>query len=248
MHKPRLRDISAGSGHDRCASQAARLLRPGDRQARGRIGSEHSQRAQSPRHQAALRADRHAGRRVSRGDQLPLLDLPRDATDVAPSRRKKIMVLGSGAYRIGSSVEFDWCCVNAVQAAAELGYETIMLNYNPETVSTDYDICDRLFFDEISLETVLDLCERERPTASSSAWAARCRTTWRCACTRGREDPRHQRREHRRGRGPPQVQRAARRARHRSAALGARHRHRRGATDRGRTWAAFRCWCGRATC
>jgi carbamoyl-phosphate synthase large subunit len=84
-------------------------------------------------------------------------------SDVIPSKRKKILVLGSGAYRIGSSVEFDWCCVNAVQAAAELGYETIMLNYNPETVSTDYDICDRLVFDEVSLETVLDLYELERP-------------------------------------------------------------------------------------
>jgi carbamoyl-phosphate synthase large subunit len=84
-------------------------------------------------------------------------------SDVAPSWRKKIMVLGSGAYRIGSSVEFDWCCVNAVQAAAALGYETIMLNYNPETVSTDYDVCERLVFDEVSFETVLDLYEQERP-------------------------------------------------------------------------------------
>jgi carbamoyl-phosphate synthase large subunit len=84
-------------------------------------------------------------------------------SDVAPSKRKKILVLGSGAYRIGSSVEFDWCCVNAVQAAAALGYETIMLNFNPETVSTDYDVCDRLIFDEVSLETVLDVCARERP-------------------------------------------------------------------------------------
>jgi len=84
-------------------------------------------------------------------------------SDLAPSWRKKIMVLGSGAYRIGSSVEFDWCCVNAAQAAAALGYETIMLNYNPETVSTDYDVCDRLIFDEVSLESVLDLYERERP-------------------------------------------------------------------------------------
>ena len=83
--------------------------------------------------------------------------------DVSPSKRKKILVLGSGAYRIGSSVEFDWCCVNAVQAAAAHGYETIMLNFNPETVSTDYDICDRLVFDEVSLETVLDLYEQERP-------------------------------------------------------------------------------------
>ena len=85
------------------------------------------------------------------------------ASDVTPSSRKKIMVLGSGVYRIGSSVEFDWCCVNAVQAASDLGYETIMLNYNPETVSTDYDVCDKLVFDEISLETVLDIIEAEKP-------------------------------------------------------------------------------------
>ena len=86
-----------------------------------------------------------------------------DGCDAAPSRRRKVLILGSGTYRIGSSVEFDWCAVNAAQAAAALGYETIMLNYNPETVSTDYDICDRLYFDEISLETVLDLYEHERP-------------------------------------------------------------------------------------
>jgi carbamoyl-phosphate synthase large subunit len=84
-------------------------------------------------------------------------------SDGKPSSRKKIMVLGSGVYRIGSSVEFDWCAVHALQAASALGFETIMLNYNPETVSTDYDVCDRLVFDEISLETVLDLCETEKP-------------------------------------------------------------------------------------
>ena len=86
-----------------------------------------------------------------------------DAFDVPGSLHKKILILGSGTYRIGSSVEFDWCAVNAAQAASVLGYQTIMLNCNPETVSTDYDICDRLYFDEISLETVLDLCEHERP-------------------------------------------------------------------------------------
>jgi carbamoyl-phosphate synthase large subunit len=84
-------------------------------------------------------------------------------SDVAPAARKKVLILGSGPYRIGSSVEFDWCAVTAVQAAAALGYETLLLNHNPETVSTDYDVCDRLYFDEISLETVLDLCEHERP-------------------------------------------------------------------------------------
>ncbi|MDR0908666.1 MAG: carbamoyl-phosphate synthase large subunit [Spirochaetaceae bacterium] len=74
-----------------------------------------------------------------------------------------IMVLGSGAYRIGSSVEFDWCCVNAVQTARELGRTSIMVNCNPETVSTDYDICDRLYFEELTLERVLDIYERENP-------------------------------------------------------------------------------------
>ncbi len=84
-------------------------------------------------------------------------------SDSTPSKQPKILILGSGPYRIGSSVEFDWCCVNAANAAAELGYETIMINCNPETVSTDYDICDKLIFDEISLETLLDLCEQEKP-------------------------------------------------------------------------------------
>jgi carbamoyl-phosphate synthase large subunit len=84
-------------------------------------------------------------------------------SDIGPSAHKKVLILGSGTYRIGSSVEFDWCAVNAAQAASALGYETIMLNHNPETVSTDYDICDRLYFDELSLETVLDLYEHERP-------------------------------------------------------------------------------------
>ncbi|MBU4484394.1 carbamoyl phosphate synthase large subunit, partial [bacterium] len=74
-----------------------------------------------------------------------------------------VIVLGSGAYKIGSSVEFDWCCVNTVQTLKKLGYNTIMINYNPETVSTDYDECDRLYFDELSFETVCDIYEREKP-------------------------------------------------------------------------------------
>ncbi len=86
-----------------------------------------------------------------------------DGDDVEPSWRKKVLILGSGAYRIGSSVEFDWCSVNAVKAARELGYETIVLNYNPETVSTDYDVSDQLVFDEITFETVMELYEREKP-------------------------------------------------------------------------------------
>ena len=76
---------------------------------------------------------------------------------------KSIIVLGSGAYRIGSSVEFDWCSVNALYSINKEGYRSVMINYNPETVSTDYDVCDRLYFDELSLERVMDIVEFEKP-------------------------------------------------------------------------------------
>lgn len=84
-----------------------------------------------------------------------------DEDDVPAAARPHVLLLGSGCYRIGSSVEFDYCCVAAVRAARELGHEVTLLNCNPETVSTDYDLCDRLIFDEVSLEVVLDLWERE---------------------------------------------------------------------------------------
>ncbi len=76
---------------------------------------------------------------------------------------KSVIVLGSGAYRIGSSVEFDWCSVNALQTIRRSGWRGVMINYNPETVSTDYDICDRLYFDELSFERVMDIYELENP-------------------------------------------------------------------------------------
>lgn len=76
---------------------------------------------------------------------------------------KKVIVLGSGAYRIGSSVEFDWCSVNAVKTIHKEGYRSIMINYNPETVSTDYDTCDRLYFDELTFERVMDIIDLENP-------------------------------------------------------------------------------------
>jgi carbamoyl-phosphate synthase large subunit len=82
--------------------------------------------------------------------------------DVEPNGERNVLVLGSGSYRIGSSVEFDWCCVNASRTLRKLGYQSVLLNCNPETVSTDYDVCDRLYFDEISVETVLDLYHREK--------------------------------------------------------------------------------------
>jgi carbamoyl-phosphate synthase large subunit len=76
---------------------------------------------------------------------------------------RSVIVLGSGAYRIGSSVEFDWCGVSALNTIRAQGYRSVMINYNPETVSTDYDTCDRLYFDELSFERVMDIVELERP-------------------------------------------------------------------------------------
>jgi len=76
---------------------------------------------------------------------------------------RSVIVLGSGAYRIGSSVEFDWCCVQALNTIRKEDYRSVMINYNPETVSTDYDICDRLYFDELTFERVLDIIEKENP-------------------------------------------------------------------------------------
>ncbi len=76
---------------------------------------------------------------------------------------QSVVVLGSGAYRIGSSVEFDWCSVNAINTIKKEGYRSVMINYNPETVSTDYDICDRLYFDELSFERVMDIIDLENP-------------------------------------------------------------------------------------
>ena len=162
------------------------------------------------------------------------LQLPRRATDVAPSWRKKVMVLGSGAYRIGSSVEFDWCCVNAVQAARELGYETMMVNYNPETVSTDYDVCDKLVFDEISFESVLEIYEREQPYGVVVSMGGQVpnnlairlhRAGVRILGTSAESIDMAEDRQ--------QVQRPARPAGNRPAALGARHTRVRGRAHRG---------------
>lgn len=82
---------------------------------------------------------------------------------VFPEQNKSVIVLGSGAYRIGSSVEFDWCGVNALRTIRQAGYPSVMINYNPETVSTDYDMSDRLYFDELTFERVLDIIEMENP-------------------------------------------------------------------------------------
>ena len=86
-----------------------------------------------------------------------------DRDDLDFKEKNQVIVLGGGAYRIGSSVEFDWCCVNSVSTLRNLKYSTILINCNPETVSTDYDICDKLYFDELTFERVFDICEKENP-------------------------------------------------------------------------------------
>lgn len=83
--------------------------------------------------------------------------------DLNFKEKNQVVVLGGGVYRVGSSVEFDWCCVNSINTLKELNYNTIMINYNPETVSTDYDICDKLYFDELTFERIWDIYEKENP-------------------------------------------------------------------------------------
>jgi len=80
-----------------------------------------------------------------------------------PSQRRKVVILGGGPNRIGQGIEFDYCCVHAVMALRELGFETVMINCNPETVSTDYDTADRLYFEPLTLEDVLAVCAEEKP-------------------------------------------------------------------------------------
>ena len=88
-----------------------------------------------------------------------------DTTEVGPSNRDKVIILGSGPNRIGQGIEFDYCCVHACFALGDAGYETIMVNCNPETVSTDYDTSDRLYFEPLTHEGVLNVIEAERRSA-----------------------------------------------------------------------------------
>ncbi len=90
-------------------------------------------------------------------------DIEFDANQAAADDKGAVVVLGSGAYRIGSSVEFDWCCVNCISSLGRLGYRSVVVNHNPETVSTDYDVADRLYFEELTLERILDIVDKEDP-------------------------------------------------------------------------------------
>ena len=163
----------------------------------------------------------------------------RQSDEAAPSDRKKVVILGGGPNRIGQGIEFDYCCCHAAFALKEVGYETIMINCNPETVSTDYDTSDRLYFEPLTGEDVLEIIA-DRADERHAAWCDRAvrradaAQARRVACARADTDPRHVAARHRPRRGPRPLQAAPRYAQAASAAKrhchepgpGARHRRR----------------------
>ena len=141
--------------------------------------------------------------------------------EARPTDRRKVIILGSGPNRIGQGIEFDYCCVHAVMALRDEGYEAIMVNCNPETVSTDYDTSDRLYFEPLTLEDVLAICRLEKPDGVVVQFRRADPAQAGGAARAGRgEAARHQRRRHRPGRGPRAVRRAHRQAGPARAALG----------------------------
>ena len=139
--------------------------------------------------------------------------------------RPSVVILGSGPNRIGQGVEFDYCCVRAVLALRERGYETIMINSNPETVSTDFDISDKLYFEPLTLEDVLEIVEREQPLGVIVQLGGQTPLKLtRALEARGREDPRHVARRDRHRRGPPPLREDRARARCRRSRRTARPR------------------------
>ena len=106
--------------------------------------------------------------------------------EAAPTKNKKVVILGSGPNRIGQGIEFDYCCCHAAFALRDAGYETVMVNCNPETVSTDYDTVDRLFFEPLTFEDVMSILDTERSAGADVSWscssAGRRRSSWRCRC------------------------------------------------------------------
>ena len=166
------------------------------------------------------------------------------ACEALPSSREKIVILGGGPNRIGQGIEFDYCCCHACFALRDAGYETIMINCNPETVSTDYDTSDRLYFEPLTAEDVLEILAKEREAGAQGRDrpirrpdAAEARP---CARTGGHSDPRHQRRFDRSRRGPRPFQAAARQARTETAEERHRLFGRAIAAGRGRTRPAAR--------
>ncbi len=159
------------------------------------------------------------------------------AYEAAPSDKKKVVILGGGPNRIGQGIEFDYCCCHAAFALHDAGYETIMINCNPETVSTDYDTSDRLYFEPLTAEDVLEIIDTERSERHAARRDRAVRRPDAAQARRGagegqRADPRHLARRHRSRRGPRPLQAAARQARAAPAAERHRQEPEGGARDR----------------
>ena len=157
---------TAGGSRSRDLLAEAKRMGFGDRQIAQIVGVPES-RVRADRetygiHPSVKQIDTQAAEYPARTNYL-YLTYGGQEDDVACGDQNSVMVLGSGAYCIGSSVEFDWCSVNTAMTLRRLGYKTVIVNYNPETVSTDYNEADRLYFDELSLETVLEIYRREKP-------------------------------------------------------------------------------------
>ena len=176
---------------------------------------------------------------------------PDPECEAEPSDREKVIILGGGPNRIGQGIEFDYCCVHAVYALAEAGYETIMVNCNPETVSTDYDTSDRLYFEPLTAEDAIEICRKEQSAGRLKGVIVQYggQTPLKLAHCAGRcrrADPRHLARRHRPGRGPRPLPAPA--ARDRPAPAQQRHGDLDGAGRRRRPGrSAIRCCCARPT-
>ncbi len=165
-----------------------------------------------------------------------------------PDDRPKVVILGSGPNRIGQGIEFDYCCVHAAFALREMGYETVMVNCNPETVSTDYDTSDRLYFEPLTLEHVMAVLDREKPLGVIVQLGGQTPLKLaRGLAARGVPILGHSAGRHRPRRGPPPLRRPARRGGDPAARERQRHLPRRGAA-RWPSGSAIPSWCGRATC
>ncbi len=162
----KLADIDA---RDAARAQAQGVLRPAARASLQDHGAGGARAAPRIRHPAGLQARGHLRRRVRHRHRVHVLDLRGGVRGPAHQSRSKVMVLGGGPNRIGQGIEFDYCCVHAALALREDGFETIMVNCNPETVSTDYDTSDRLYFEPLTLEDVLEIVHVEKPVRRDRA-------------------------------------------------------------------------------
>ena len=249
---------SSSASRQRAALATARALRALKQHGLLRHASRPTARARPRTRCAARRERRHRAPSTRRSTPAAPSSSPTRPTCTRPTRtrtrarrtdRKKIIILGGGPNRIGQGIEFDYCCVHAAFALAEAGYETIMVNCNPETVSTDYDTSDKLYFEPLTLEDVLGIVEREQPDGVIVQFGGQTPLKLaRAARARRRADHRHLARRDRPRRGP----RALRRRCSISSACASRANGIARTVDeavaRRAAASATRCWCGRRTC